>query len=114
MNERGFRSGEGNRLSARYIARIQRCYDLRSRYDRLRDKGLLTATEMAKILGISTDQVKIWRHHDLVRGYVYNDKNEYLYEHPGDDPPRKAQGVKLCRRRPVEQVQYGLSSRGAV
>ena len=114
LNERGFRSGEGNRFSARYIARIQRCYDLRSRYDRLRDKGLLTAAEMAKILGISTDQVKIWRHHDLVRGYVYNDKNEYLYEHPGDDPPRKAQGVKLCRRRPVEQVQYGLSSRGAV
>jgi DNA invertase Pin-like site-specific DNA recombinase len=114
LNERGFRSGEGNRFSARYIARIQRCYDLRSRYDRLRDKVLLTAAEMAKILGISTDQVKIWRHHDLVRGYVYNDKNECLYEHPGDDPPRKAQGVKLCRRRPVEQVQYGLSSRGAV
>jgi DNA invertase Pin-like site-specific DNA recombinase len=104
LNERGFRSGEGNQFSARYVARIQRCYGLRSRYDRLRNKGLLTLEEMANVLGISMDQVKIWRHHGLVRGHPYNDKNECLYEHPGDNPPAKAQGVKLSRRRLVEQV----------
>jgi hypothetical protein len=104
LNERGFRSGEGNRFSPRYIARIQRCYSLRSRYDRLRNKGLLTLEEMAQTLGISMSQVKVWHHHGLVRGHPYNDKNECLYEHPGDDPPRKAQGVKLSRRCPLEQV----------
>ena len=104
LNERGFRSGEGNRFSPRYIARIQRCYGLRSRYDRLRNKGLLTLKEMAQTLGISSNQVKVWHHHGLVRGHPYNDKNECLYEHPGDDPPRKAQGVKLSRRCPLEQV----------
>jgi hypothetical protein len=104
LNERGFRSGEGNRFSPRYIARIQRCYGLRSRYDRLRNKGLLTLEEMAQTLGISMSQVKIWRHHGLVRGHAYNDKNECLYEHPGDNPPGKAQGVKLSRRRPPDQV----------
>jgi len=104
LNERGFRSGEGNRFSPRYIARIQRCYGLRSRYDRLRNKGLLTLEEMAQTLGISISQVKVWHHHGLVRGHPYNDKNQCLYEHPGDDPPRKAQGVKLSRRCPREQV----------
>ena len=104
LNERGFRSGEGNRFSPRYIARIQRCYGLRSRYDRLRNKGLLTLKEMAQTLGISSNQVKVWHHHGLVRGHPYNDKNECLYEHPGDDPPRKAQGVKLSRRCPLVQV----------
>jgi len=104
LNERGFRSGEGNRFSPRYIARIQRCYGLRSRYDRLRNKGLLTLEEMAQTLGISISQVKVWHHHGLVRGHPYNDKNECLYEHPGDDPPRKAQGVKLSRRCPLVQV----------
>jgi len=104
LNERGFRSGEGNRFSPRYIARIQRCYGLRSRYDRLRNKGLLTLEEMAQSLGISMSQVKVWRHHGLVRGHAYNDKNECLYEHPGDNPPEKAQGVKLSRRRPLDQV----------
>jgi hypothetical protein len=104
LNERGFRSGEGNRFTPVYIARIQRCYALQSRYDRLRNKGLLTLAEMANILGISMCQVKIWRRHGLVRGHPYNDKNECLFEHPGDHPPTKAQGVKLSRRRPVDQV----------
>lgn len=104
LNKRGFRSGEGNPFSARYIARIQRCYGLRSRYDRLRAKGLLTLAEMANLLRISTDQVKIWRRHGLLRGHPYNDKNQCLYEHPGDHPPRKAQGVKLSARRPVQEI----------
>ena len=50
------------------------------------------------------DQVKIWHRHGLVRGHAYNDKNECLYEHPGDNPHAKAQDVKLTRRRPPEQV----------
>ena len=104
LNERGFRSGEGNRFTPRYIARIQRCYALKSRYDRLRNKGLLTLQEMANVLGISMQQVKIWRRHGLVRGYPYNDKNECLFEHPGDNPSAKAQGIKLSRRRLVQQV----------
>ena len=104
LNERGFRSGEGNRFTARYIARIERSYELKSRYDRLRDRGLLTLLEMAKILGISTVQVKIWRRHGLIRGHAYNDKNECLFEHPGDNPPAKAQGVKLSRRCALDQV----------
>jgi DNA invertase Pin-like site-specific DNA recombinase len=114
LNERGFRSGEGNRFSPRYIARIQHCYGLRSRYDRLRNKGLLTLEEIAQTLGISMNQIKVWHHHGLVRGYAYNDKNECLYEHPGDNPPRKAQGVKLSRRRPLDQVVCRWSSGGAV
>jgi DNA invertase Pin-like site-specific DNA recombinase len=104
LNERGFRSGEGNRFTARYIARIERSYELKSRYDRLRDRGLLTLMEMAKILGISTVQLKIWRRHGLVRGHAYNDKNECLFEHPGVNPPAKAQGVKLSRRCALDQV----------
>jgi hypothetical protein len=36
-----------------------------------------------------------------------NDKNEYLYEDPGPDPPRKARGVKLSKRRAlVENVSH--------
>jgi hypothetical protein len=67
LNVRGLHSGEGHPVCARYMARIQRCYRLRSRYDRLRAKGLLTLSEMAVALGISTDQVKIWHRHGLLR-----------------------------------------------
>jgi len=104
LNERGLRSGDGLPFCARSIARIQRCYRLRSRYDRLRAKGLLTLREMAKALGIPTDQVKIWRRHGLLRGYAFNDKNECLFEHPRDNPPRKAQAARPPHHCPVDKL----------
>jgi hypothetical protein len=97
-------SGERKTFTARIVARIQRSYGLKSRYDRLREAGLLTVEEMARRLGLSTARVNIWRRHGLLRAHAYNDKSDYLYEHPGDNPPRKAQGVKLSRRSPVQQV----------
>jgi DNA invertase Pin-like site-specific DNA recombinase len=48
LNKSGFRSGKGQRFTPRYIARIQKHYSLRSRFDRLRAGSLLTLHEMAK------------------------------------------------------------------
>ena len=66
------------------------------------------------MLGLSTGTVKKWRDNGLLRAQAYNDKNECLYEHPGNTPPVKAQGQKLSKRRrfhevapnPTEGVQY--------
>ena len=104
MNRRGLRSGEGKAFTAKIIARIRNRYGLTSRYDRLRKAGLLTVNEMAVELGITPESVKIWNRHGLIRGHAYNDKNEYLFEHPGNHPPRKAQGVKFSKRRLVDEV----------
>ena len=52
LNNQGLESGEGLPFTARIVARIQRSYQLTSRYDRLRKSGLLTVEEMAKVLGI--------------------------------------------------------------
>jgi hypothetical protein len=59
---------------------------------------------MAALLGIRPQSVKIWKQHGLIRGHAYNDKNDRLDELPGDNPPRKAQGIKLARRRPAGEV----------
>jgi len=89
------------------IARLTIEYGLKSRFDRLRARGMLTLDEMADRLGISTRHVKIWRAAGLLRAHLCNDKNEYLYEDPGPDPPRKARGVKLSTRHPlVENVSH--------
>ena len=32
-------------------------------------------------------------------GYPVNDRDDWLYEDPGTNPPRKAQGVRLAKRR---------------
>ena len=65
---------------------------------------MLTLKEMATLLGLSPRAVKIWHHHALVCGHPYNDKKECLYEHPGNYPPRKAQGYKLSQRLPRAEV----------
>lgn len=104
LNQSGLLSGEGKPFTARIIARLQRSYSLMSRYDRLRKAGMLTLEEMADVLGLHPQRVKIWHRHGLIRGHAYNGKNDCLYEHPGDNPPRKAQGVKLSNRRPTGEV----------
>lgn len=114
LNKRGIVSGAGKHFHPHLVARLVRCYRLKPRYDRLREAGLLTLQEMADALHVSTTRVKIWNRHGLIRGHAYSDKNECLYEPPGDDAPRKAQGTKLSLRRvdrnvvsdPSEEVQY--------
>jgi len=80
LNESGFRSGEGKEFHGHIIAKIRRSYHLKSRYDRLRDQGLLTVQEMAKELGVTAQTVKIWAAHGLLISYVYNDRMERLFE----------------------------------
>jgi hypothetical protein len=104
LNERGMRSGEGKPFTARIVARIQRSYDLTSRYDRLRKAGMLTVAEMAAVLEIGPQRVKIWNRHGLIHCHAYNGKNDCLYEHPGENLPRKAQGIRLSKRRPAPKV----------
>ncbi len=104
LNARGMRSGNRKAFTAAIVARIQDRYQLLPRYDRLRQAGLLTGEEMATLLGICPSQVKVWRQHGLVRGHAYTAKPDWLYEHPGDHPPRKAQGVKLSQRRLIPEV----------
>jgi DNA invertase Pin-like site-specific DNA recombinase len=104
LNQRGMSSGEGKPFTARIVARIQRSYQLTPRYDRLRKAGMLTVEEMAVVLDIGPQRVKIWNRHGLIRGHAYNGKNDCLYEHPGDNPPRKAMGVKLSKRRPAGEL----------
>jgi DNA invertase Pin-like site-specific DNA recombinase len=98
LNARGFVSGYGKLFGGRMIARITIEYRLKSRFDRLRERGMLTLDEIAYRLGISTRHIRIWRAAGLLRAHLCNDKNEYLYEDPGPDPPRAARGVRLSKR----------------
>jgi DNA invertase Pin-like site-specific DNA recombinase len=104
LNERGHVSGEGKPFHAIRVQRLRRDYDLKTRYDRLRAAGMLTPAQIAEQLGVSTHTVKKWRDHGLLCAHAYNDKNECLYEHPGDDPPVKKQGSKLWKRRRFSEV----------
>jgi hypothetical protein len=80
LNERGLRSGKDQTFTTRYIARLQKNYKLKPRYDRLREAGMLTAQEIAQALGVHPKTITIWRTHGLLQAHAYNDKGEYLYD----------------------------------
>src|ERR1700694_5966294 len=64
----------------------------------------LTLQEVAQVLDLSTTRVKICLRHGLLCGHAYNNSNACLYEHPGENPPRKAQGVRYSKRLSATQV----------
>jgi DNA invertase Pin-like site-specific DNA recombinase len=98
LNVRGYLSGTGRPFRGRIVQHIRRNYQLRSRYVRLRARGLLTPDEIADALNVSPGTVKVWGRHGLLRRYVSNDKGEYLYEPPGPNAPIKMQGRRLSDR----------------
>jgi DNA invertase Pin-like site-specific DNA recombinase len=113
LTERGFRSGMGRPVNIMMVARVRDHYHLKPRYDRLRERGLLTLSEVADALGISTATAKQWRLAGLLRAHAYNDKNQYLYERPGPDAPARDtwKGITLWKRQrrsrshPTHEVQ---------
>ena len=104
LNEQGLRSGKGHTFHSRMIASLRIKYGLKSRYARLREAGLLTAIEMARKLKVTTNTINAWKKYGLVRGYVYNNKNECLFEPPGENPPAKIQGRKISKRLQFSKV----------
>lgn len=99
LNEQGLRPGGSARpgrgdarFTALRVAYLVHRYGLRSRYDRLRDRGMLTKKEAAACLGIHASTLVNWAEHGIITRHAYNG-HAYLYEAPGPNPP-----VKHCSR----------------
>lgn len=95
LNERGLRPGgtarpgrEQAAFDEKRVAYLAHTYGLRSRRNRLRDRGLLTKTELASRLGIHEHTLVQWAKHGIVKQHAYNG-HAYLYEDPGSNPPAK-------------------------
>jgi DNA invertase Pin-like site-specific DNA recombinase len=95
LNEQGFRPGGAarrGRSEARFtavrVAYLVHAYALRSRYDRLRDRGMLTTSEAAARLGIHESTLVRWAACGLVTRHAYN-AHAYLYEVPDPNLPGK-------------------------
>jgi DNA invertase Pin-like site-specific DNA recombinase len=103
LDRQGLRAAGGVPFTIRLVGSLRRSYRLKSRYDRLREAGMLTVSEMARALGISAGRVKIWRQKGLLRAYAYNEF-QHLYEPVGEDAPVKCQGSELAKRRRFSEV----------
>ena len=100
----------GGTFHARIVAKVRREHGLKSRYERLRAAGPLTAEEVAERLDIRPPTVKKWHAAGLLRGQAYDDKNSCLFEAPGPDAPSKRQGQKLAKRRLFPEPEMASES----
>jgi DNA invertase Pin-like site-specific DNA recombinase len=99
LNAQGYHPGGSARpgrshapFTAPRVAYIMHRYRLRSRYDRLRDRGMLTKNEAAARLGVHVVTLLSWATHGIVMRHAYN-AHAYLYELPEQNLP-----VKQCSR----------------
>jgi hypothetical protein len=95
LNQQGLRPGGSARpgrsdatFTALRVAYIVHQYALRSRYDRLRDRGMLTAAEAAARLGVHEATVVHWAECGIITRQAHN-AHAYLYELPVSSSPVK-------------------------
>ena len=93
LNEKGMRSGLGLPFESRLLSRVCLTYGLKSRFQRLRESGMLTLEEIAKQLGVCKETIRRWQRHGLIRAVPFTDSNQCLYELPQD--PRESRKVFL-------------------
>ena len=89
LNKKGYKTGGGVDFDAATVGRIRIANDLKDRYQRLRDRGLLTLLEIADKLKVSVGTIRRWQHRGLLRVHAYDDQNCCLYEDPGSTGPKK-------------------------
>ena len=126
LNKQGLRPGGSarpGRSNARFTALrvkyIVHQYALRSRYDRLRDRGMLTIAEAATRLSVHEATVVTWAEYGIIARYPYN-AHAYLYELPETNLPAKhssrwdrvsdrAAAFKICNKsKPADPIKRGV------
>jgi DNA invertase Pin-like site-specific DNA recombinase len=89
LNEKGFKTGDGLPLTSIAVGYVRKAYGLKSRFDRLRERGMLTISEMARACGLSINTIGHWRQKGWIGAHSINDRTQFLFEDPGQNPPKK-------------------------
>lgn len=115
LNKNSRVSGTGKPFTSMMVYKIRRAYGLKSRYERLREQRLFTLTEISDKLKISKCTLKKWAKNNLINSYKCNDKDERLYQWPGQEliikllngnqQGRCKQFIELLSNR-INEVQY--------
>ncbi|EQD45151.1 transposase, partial [mine drainage metagenome] len=80
LNRQGLRPGLRDAFHRRQVQSLRAAYDLKSRWERLRARGLLTRREMATKHGVCVETISRWRREGKVRGHLLNETPAHLYE----------------------------------
>lgn len=84
LNTLGFRNWKGESFTVKKVTVVRNAYNLKSRFDRLRERGMLTAKEISIQLGVCTATVNHLGRAGILREHRYGNRYRCLYEPTGD------------------------------
>lgn len=113
LNELGHRNWRGDLFTEGKINLVCHAYGLKGRYARLRERGMLTAAEVALQLGVTVHTVKTLARKGWFKRHVYGSQRQCLYEPPGDVQVVPGVGGRYRPRPihliPVQPIEQGAS-----
>lgn len=80
FNALGYRNWQQQPFTRKKIISMRTTYKLKSRFRRLRERGLLTAAELARRFGVSTPTVQHWGNEGLLPRQHCDSRDFFLYE----------------------------------
>jgi hypothetical protein len=79
---------------------VRRAYSLKSRFERLRARGMRNGDELARQLGVCTTTIHDWGRAGLLRRHLYGNNHRCLYEPLRDVTLIKGAGGRYGSRPP--------------
>jgi len=92
LNNLGYHNWQGQVFTTKKVSLVRRTYGLKSRYERLRARGLLTGPELAKQLNVSSTTVHTWGRQGILQREIYGSSARCLYQPLGTKIPTKGRG----------------------
>jgi DNA invertase Pin-like site-specific DNA recombinase len=107
LNRHGRRNWRNDPFDFHKVAHVREAYNLQCRYNRLRAKGLLTATELGVRLGVSIRTLNTWARQGLLQKHDFDNRGRCLYE-----PLKKGAIMKGHGGRGAKQATFGAGPAG--
>jgi len=100
LNMLGHRNWRGEPFTLKKVMLVRRAYGLKTRFERLRESGMLTGEEVAHQLGVCPTTVHLLGRNGILKRHRYATNHRYLYEPPGNVRLAKGAGGRYGSRKP--------------
>ena len=107
LNRQGRRNWKNEPFNFHKIVHIRETYNLQCRYNRLRAKGLLTATEIGVRFGVSNHTLNAWARQGLLQKHAYDNRGRCLYEPLKEGAIMKGHGGRGAKQATFTVAQTG-------
>lgn len=101
LNELGYKNWKGEAFTHKKVIVIRNAYKLKSRFTRLRERGMLTADELAAQLGVCATTIYQWGQSGFLRQHRYGNLHRCLFEPVGNVVLVKGQGGRYSSTAPT-------------